>query len=58
MASGNCPGGATSCSQGREPLVTVDDNKHKPRRGDIDGMKQANVAPPGLSVLSTTPTGA
>lgn len=42
------PGGAESCSQGREPLVDVDPISPKPRRGDIAVANCFDVAPLGL----------
>jgi hypothetical protein len=43
------PGGAESCSQGREPLDARRSSERKPQRGDIDFLPRTDVAPPGLA---------
>jgi hypothetical protein len=47
------PGGATACSQGREPLGTMATTRLEPQRGNIGGELN-DVAPLGLSVVVAT----
>jgi hypothetical protein len=47
------PGGAKSCSQGREPLVTRHGGSAKPQRGGSVPARSIDVAPPGLTIHNT-----